>query len=108
MANFAALYPLPGGEQLLVVLVTEHVLGPIVQYATEVHGNVVTANVPLLEQRDAGDHLKRLSAIEEARHMIGNLDEETVKTIRRRMVKEITGGEESEFPKEEIVSCLPN
>ena len=47
MANFAALYPLPGGEQLLVVLVTEHVLGPIVQYATEVHGNVVTANVPL-------------------------------------------------------------
>ena len=108
MANFAALYPLPGGEQLLVVLVTEHVLGPIVQYATEVHGNVVTANVPLLEQRDAGDYLKRLSAIEEARQMIGNLDEETVKTIRRRFVSDLAGGEETEFPKEEIISCQPN
>lgn len=108
MANFAALYPLPGGEQLLVVLVTEHVLGPIVQYATEVHGNIVTAFVPLLEQRDAGDYLKRLSAIEEARQMIGNLDEETVKTIRRRFVSDLAGGEETEFPKEEIVSCQPN
>ena len=108
MANFAALYPLPGGEQLLVVLITEHVLGPIVQYATELHGNVVTANVQLLEQRDAGDYLKRLSAIEEARQMIGNLDEETVKTIRRRFVSDLAGGEETEFPKEEIVSCQPN
>ena len=108
MANFAAIYPLPGGEQLLVVLITEHVLGPSVQYATEVHGNIVTANVPLLEQRDAGDYLKRLSAIEEARQMIGNLDEETVKTIRRRFVSDLAGGEETEFPKEEIVSCQPN
>ena len=108
MANFAAIYPLPGVEQLLVVLITEHILGPCVQYATEVHGNVVTANVPLLEQRDAGDYLKRLSAIEEARQMIGNLDEETVKTIRRRFVSDLAGGEETEFPKEEIVSCQPN
>ena len=108
MANFAALYPLPGGEQLLVVLVTEHVLGPCVQYATEVHGNIVTANVPLLEKTEVGDYLKRLSAIEEARQVIGNLDEETVKTIRRRFVSDLAGGEETEFPKEEIISCLPN
>ena len=108
MANFAALYPLPGGEQLLVVLITDHVLGPVVQYATEVHGNLVTAEVQLLEPRDSGDYLKRLSAIEEARQMIGNLDEETVKTIRRRFVSDLAGGEETEFPKEEIRSCLPN
>ena len=109
MANFAALYPLPGGEQLLVVLITDPILGPCVQYVTEVHGNIVTANVPLLEQRDVGgDYLKRLSAIEEARQMIGNLDEETVKTIRRRFVRDLAGGGETEFPKEEIVSCLPN
>ena len=108
MASFAALYPLPGGEQLLVVLVTDRVLGPCVQYATEVHGNIVTANVPLLEQSEVGDYLKRLSAIEEARQMIGNLDEEAVKTIRRRFVSDLAGGEETEFPKEEIISCLPN
>ena len=108
MANFAALYPLPGGEQLLVCLVTEHVLGPYVQYITEVHGNLVSANVPLLEKTEVGDYLKRLSAIEEARQMIGNLDEETVKTIRRRFVSDLAGGEETEFPKEEIISCLPN
>lgn len=108
MANFAAIYPLPAGEQLLVVLITEHVLGPSVQYATEVHGNIVTVNVPLLEKNEVGDYLKRLSAIEEARQMIGNLDEETVKTIRRRFVQDLACGEETEFPKEEIVSCLPN
>ena len=108
MANFAALYQLPGGEQLLVCLVTEHVLGPCVQYITEVHGNLVSANVPLLEKTEVGDYLKRLSAIEEARQMIGNLDEETVKTIRRRFVSDLAGGEETEFPKEEIISCLPN
>ena len=108
MANFAALYPLPGGEQLLVVLVTDPVLGPCVQYVTEIHGNIVTANVPLLEKNEVGDYLKRLSVIEEARQMIGNLDEETVKTIRRRIVSDLAGGEETEFPKEEIISCLPN
>ena len=108
MANFAAIYPLPGGEQLLVILVTEHVLGPCVQYATEVHGNLVTANVPLLEKNESGDYLKRLSVIEEARQMIGNLDDETVKTIRRRIVSDLADGEETAFPKEEIVSCLPN
>ena len=81
MANFAAIYPLPGGEQLLVVLVTDPVLGPCVQYVTEIHGNIVTANVPLLEKNEVGDYLKRLSVIEEARQMNGNLDEETVKTI---------------------------
>ena len=108
MANFAAIYQLPGGEQLLVVLVTEHILGPCVQYATEVHGNIVTANVQLLEKNEVGDYLKRLSVIEEARQMIGNLDEETVKTIRRRFVSELSGGEEKAFPKEEIISCLPN
>ena len=108
MANFAALYQLPGGEQLLVCLVTEHVLGPCVQYITEVHGSLVSANVPLLEKTEVGDYLKRLSAIEEARQMIGNLDEETVKTIRRRFVSDLAGGEETEFPKEEIISCLPN
>ena len=108
MANFAAIYPLPGGEQLLVVLVTDPVLGPCVQYVTEIHGNIVTANVPLLEKNEVGDYLKRLSVIEEARQMIGNLDEETVKTIRRRFVSDLAGGEETEFPKEEIVSCQPN
>ena len=109
MANFAAIYPLPGGEQLLVVLVTDPVLGPCVQYVTEIHGNIVTANVPLLEKNEVGDYLKRLSVIEEARQMIGNLDEETVKTIRRRFVRDlVAGGEETEFPKEEIVSCQPN
>ena len=108
MANFAALYQLPGGEQLLVCLVTEHVLGPCVQYITEVHGSLVSANVPLLEKTEVGDYLKRLSAIEEARQMIGNLDEETVKTIRRRFVSDLAGGEETEFPKEEIRSCQPN
>ena len=109
MSTFAALYPLPGGEQLLVVLAPgDDLLGPCVQYVTEVHGNIITANVPLLEKSEVGDYLKRLSVVEEARQMIGNLDEETVKTIRRRFVSDLAGGEETEFPKEEIISCLPN
>lgn len=108
MGNFSAIYPLPAGEQLLVVLVDDDDLGPVVQYITEIHGSMVSANVPLLDSQDKGDHLKRLSAREEARQVIGNLSEETVKTIRRRFVVDITGEEESEFPKEEIISCLPN
>ena len=108
MANFAALYPLPGGEQLLVILLNNDEIGPAVQYITEVNGEMVSATVPMLDLVDRQNYLKRLSTTEEARQMIGNLDEETVKTIRRRFVSDLAGGEETEFPKEEIVSCQPN
>jgi len=107
MGEFAALYPLPAGEQLLVLLIDDADLGPAIQYVTEVHGAMVSATVHMLSPADNGNYLKRLSAKEEARQMIGNLDEESVKTIRRRFVRDIAG-DENTFTKEELEPCQPN
>lgn len=107
MGKFAAIYNLPAGEQLLVLLIDDDDLGQAVQYVTEVHGEIVTASVPLLDISDRGDYLKRIAAKEEARLMIGNLDEESVKTIRRRFVRDIAG-DENTFTKEELEPCQPN
>lgn len=107
MGKFAAVYDLPAGEQLLVLLIDDEELGPAIQYVTEVHGAMVSATVHMLSPADAGDYLKRLSAKEEASQMIGNLDEESVKTIRRRFVRDIAG-DENTFTKEELEPCQPN
>lgn len=102
MGNFAAIYNLPAGEQLLVVLCDTDGDGPAVQYITEVNGTMVSATVPMLEQKDQGDYLKRMAAREEARMMIGAMDDDAVKAIRRRFARDMNDGIESDFPKEEI------
>ena len=89
MSTFAALYPLPAGEQLLVLLLDDEKAGPMIQYITEIDGEMVSATSAILEPRDVGDLIKRNAAKEEARNTIGRLDQEAVKEIRRRFVRDV-------------------
>jgi ABC-type microcin C transport system permease subunit YejB len=107
MGKFAALYDLPGGEQLLVMVIEgKEGEGPVVQYVTEINGLMVTAEIILCEGEalvnGQPDHLKRMAAKEEARHVIQGLSQETVKDLRRKFVRDITGKEEEVFTKEDM------
>lgn len=107
MGNFAAVYPLPAGEQLLVLLVDDIDNGPSVQYVTEINGVMVSADAPLVDHADRKDYLKVMAAKEEARMMLDHIDDEMVKDIRRRLVRDV-GGDDVEFTKEEILQCQQN
>ena len=91
MGKFAATYDLPAGEQLLVV-VHHGENGPEMQLATEIHGQVVTAIVPLCDPGAFDD--EQLAALHEARNNIDNLKEETVKELRRRFTADFFGREQ--------------
>ena len=91
MGKFAAIYDLPAGEQLLVV-VHHGENGPEMQLATEIHGQVVTAIVPLCDPGAFDD--EQLAALHEARNNIDNLKEETVKELRRRFTADFFGREQ--------------
>ena len=91
MGKFAATYDLPAGEQLLVV-VHHGEDGPEMQLATEIHGQVVTAIVPLCDPGAFDD--EQLAALHEARNNIDNLKEETVKELRRRFTADFFGREQ--------------
>lgn len=104
MGNFAAVYPLPAGEQLLVLLIDDIEHGPSIQYVSEINGTMVSADAPLVDPGERGDYLKVMAAKEEARMMINCLDDEMVKDIRRRLVRDV-GGYDVEFTKEEILRC---
>ena len=88
MGKFAATYDLPAGEQLLVI-VHHGEDGPVMQFATEVHGQVVTAEIQLCDPGAFDD--EQLAALHEARNNIDNLSEETVKDIRRRFTADFFG-----------------
>lgn len=107
MGNFAAVYPLPAGEQLLVLLIDNIDHGPSIQYVSEINGVMVSADAPLVEPGDRKDYLKVMAAKEEARMMISCLDDEMVKDIRRRLVRDV-GGADVEFTKEDIQCQQPN
>lgn len=107
MGNFAAVYPLPAGEQLLVLLIDDIERGPSIQYVTEINGVMVSADAPLVDPDDRKDYLKVMAAKEEARMMISCLDDEMVKEIRRRLVRDV-GGADVEFTKEDIQCQQPN
>lgn len=104
MAKFAAVYDLPAGEQMLVTVFDHETLGPVVQYATEIHGEIVSAEIPLCPE---GTYLERMSAREEARNVIFNYTEDDIKDFRRRFVRDVdvAGGIEN---KKEELECLPN
>ena len=88
MGKFAAIYDLPAGEQLLVI--AHHGEdGPEMQFITEIHGQVITAVVPLCDPGAFDDEL--YAALHEARDNISNLSEETVKDIRRRATADFFG-----------------
>ena len=88
MGKFAAIYDLPTGEQLLVV-VHHGEDGPVMQLATEIHGQVVTAEIQLCDP-GAFDG-EQLAARHEARNNIDNFSEETVKEFRRRFTADFFG-----------------
>lgn len=69
MGKFAATYDLPAGEQLLVV-VHHGEDGQVMQLATEIHGQVVTAEIQLCEPGAFDD--EQLAALHEARNNIDN------------------------------------
>ncbi len=105
MAKFAALYDLPAGEQLLVVVLDVDDGVPAVQYATEVHGTLITATIPLCGP--GAGYLERMAAKEEARNIIGNMTDDDVKAVRRKFVRDITGKERETYELEGM-GCLPN
>ena len=88
MGKFAATYDLPAGEQLLVV-VHYGEDGPVMQLATEIHGQVVTAEIQLCDPGAFDD--EQLAALHEARNNIDNFSEETVKDLRRRFTADFFG-----------------
>ena len=88
MGKFAATYDLPAGEQLLVV-VHHGEDGPVMQLATEIHGQVVTAEIQLCDLGAFDD--EQLAALHEARNNINNFSEETVKELRRRFTADFFG-----------------
>ena len=88
MGKFAAIYDLPAGEQLLVI--AHHGEdGPEMQFITEIHGQVITAVVPLCDPGAFDD--EQLAALHEARNNIDNFSEETVKELRRRFTADFFG-----------------
>ena len=91
MGKFAATYDLPAGQQLLVV-VHHGEDGPVMQLATEIHGQLVTAEIQLCDQGAFDD--EQLAALHEARNNIDNLSEETVKELRRRFTADFFGREQ--------------
>ena len=88
MGKFAATYDLPAGEQLLVVVHHDED-EPVMQLATEIHGQVVTAEIQLCDPGSFDD--EQLAALHEARNNIDNLSEETVKEFRRRFTADFFG-----------------
>ena len=59
------------------------------QLATEIHGQVVTAEIQLCDPGAFYD--EQLAALHEARNNIDNLSEETVKELRRRFTADFFG-----------------
>jgi hypothetical protein len=108
MGKFAALYDLPAGEQLLIMVIEDpRGCGPAIQYVTEINGVMATAEVILCDPMAKPDHLERMAAREEARNSIQGLPEEAIKNLRRKFVRDITGKEEETYGVEDIV-CRPN
>ena len=110
MGKFAAIYNLPAGEQLLVVLVRDEQTGePMVQYITQIGDEMASAMVPLLDEADKLDYLKQRSACEEARQAILNMTEDHVKIIRMRFVQDLKAmGSRPRPTKEDNTKCQPN
>lgn len=107
MGKFAALYDLPAGEQLLIMVVEgQEGEGPVVQYVTEINGMMATAEIILCEGdalvNGQPDHLKRMAAREEARNAIQGYSEDAVKDLRRKFVRDITGKEEESYTMEDM------
>jgi hypothetical protein len=90
MGKFAALYDLPAGEQLLIMVVEgQQGEGPVVQYVTEINGLMATAEIILCDE--GATLLEQMAAREEGRNSIQGLPEETIKDLRRKFVRDITG-----------------
>ena len=107
MGKFAALYDLPAGEQLLIMVVEgQEGEGPVVQYVTEINGMMATAEIILCEGdpliNGQPDHLQRMAAREEARNSIQNIDEDVIKGLRRKFVRDITGKDEESYSMEDM------
>jgi hypothetical protein len=106
MGKFAAIYDLPAGEQLLIMVVEEPSgKGPMVQYVTEINGIMATAEVLLCDDQDKPNHLERVAAREEARNVISSLSEDAVKNLRRKFVRDITGNDQETYGVEDIELC---
>ena len=110
MGKFAAVYDLPAGEQLLVILVRDEQTGePMVQYITQIGDEMASAMVPVLDEVDKLDHLKQLSAYEETRQAILNIPEDHVKIIRMKFVQDLKAlGNGPRPTKEDNTKCQPN
>jgi ABC-type microcin C transport system permease subunit YejB len=108
MGKFAAIYDLPAGEQLLIMVVEDQLGGgPVIQYVTEINGVMATAEVALCEDHAKPDHLGRMAIREEARNSIQGLPEDVIKSLRRKFVRDITGKDEETYGVEDI-ACQPN
>ena len=93
MGKFAAVYDLPAGEEMLVVL-CEGICGPAVQYISEINGELEVAEVELCGPEDGP--LEKLSAREEARGVIHRYTDEDIKEFRRQLVKSAASRKTSE------------
>jgi len=88
MGKFAHCYDLPGGEQLLMVAFDHPENGPSVQFATEIHGQQVTAEMNLLDPEQLAQPIMRIQALADAKRSVPLYPEEAVLDIRRRLVAE--------------------
>lgn len=106
MGKFAAIYDLPAGEQMLVTVFDNADGVPVVQYATEVNGELISAEIPLCDRND--NLMEKLAARVAARNVIFDYDEEDIKEFRRRFVRgdDVVPGQEQ--LQEGKTTCLPN
>lgn len=92
MGKFAHCYDLPGGEQLLLVLFDHPENGPTIQFVTEVHGEQVSAEMPLLDDEQMAQPIMKIQAMAEASQSISRYPEEAVLDARRRLVADYKKG----------------
>ncbi|MDD3620562.1 MAG: hypothetical protein PHX57_14335 [Desulfobulbaceae bacterium] len=89
MGKFAAVYPLPGGEQLLAMVVHgEPGKEPEIRYITEIMGSQVTAAIPI-RTKDGQRFHSHQEAVANAGAAITAMTDEEVLTIRKYMVRQI-------------------
>lgn len=89
MGKFAAVYDLPGGEQLLAVFCDQIMgRGPYIQLVTELDNRQVSVEIYLLEEDELSDPIKLMAARSTGKNSVLNLTEEEVKMFRRKIVSD--------------------
>jgi len=93
VGKFAAVYPLPGGEQLLA-MVAYNAPGkePEIWYVTEIMGEQVTITVPV-RMEDGKPFSSPREAVVSAAAAITSMTDADVLAVRKYMVKRVTGQE---------------